>query len=113
MNFLIELAEPVTQTATAEAPGGLASFIPLLSLLAMFGILYFLMIRPQRKRQRERVQLLNALKVGDRVVTIGGLHGTILEINDELVVLKVNDVTKLTFSRSAVENRRESQATTK
>ena len=113
MKQLIELAEGATQVATAQEPGGLASFIPLLSLLAMFAILYFLMIRPQRKRQRERLQLLSALKIGDRVVTIGGLHGTIVELQDELVVLKVNDVTKLTFSRSAVENRRDSSVGTK
>jgi len=46
--------------------------------------------------------MLNQLKKGDKVVTIGGLHGTIMEITDDVVVLRVNDVTKLTFDRSAI-----------
>jgi preprotein translocase subunit YajC len=71
-------------------------------LVLMFVVLYFLLIRPQQKRQKKRNMLLGNLKKGDKVVTIGGLHGTIVEIADDTVVLRVNDVTKLTFERSAV-----------
>nr|WP_248930953.1 preprotein translocase subunit YajC [Paenibacillus hamazuiensis] len=73
-------------------------------LVLMFVVLYFLLIRPQQKRQKTRSMMLNSLKKGDKVVTIGGLHGTILEITDDIVVLRVNDVTKLTFDRSAVNS---------
>jgi preprotein translocase subunit YajC len=71
-------------------------------LILMFAILYFLLIRPQQKRQKARVAMLNTLKKNDKVVTIGGLHGTIAEITDDIVVLRVNEALKLTFERSAV-----------
>jgi len=74
----------------------------LLPFILMFAIFYFLLIRPQQKRQKQRQQMLNNLKKGDKVITIGGLHGTIVELTDDTVVLRVNDVTKLTFDRNAV-----------
>lgn len=73
-------------------------------LILMFAVLYFLLIRPQQKKQKARNALLNALKKNDKVITIGGLHGTIVEITDDVVVLRVNDATKLTFDRSAVNS---------
>ncbi|MCD9025678.1 preprotein translocase subunit YajC [Cohnella silvisoli] len=72
--------------------------------ILMFAIFYFLLIRPQQKKQRQRTSMLSALSKGDKVVTVGGLHGTIAEISDDTVVLKVNDVTKLTFDRSSINN---------
>ncbi|WP_438444291.1 preprotein translocase subunit YajC [Gorillibacterium sp. sgz5001074] len=77
----------------------LVTFLP---FIAMFALLYFLLIRPQQKRTKARNMLLANLKKGDKVTTIGGLHGTILEITDDTVVLRVNDATKLTFERSAI-----------
>nr|WP_230632749.1 preprotein translocase subunit YajC [Paenibacillus athensensis] len=71
-------------------------------LVLMFVVLYFLLIRPQQKRQRTRNQMLRNLKKGDKVVTIGGLHGSIMEITDDIIVLRVNDATKMTFDRSAI-----------
>lgn len=68
-------------------------------------IIYFFMIRPENKRRSERDQLMNALKVKDKVVTIGGLHGTIVEVEKDEVVLLVDpkkDV-KLRFRRSAID----------
>lgn len=76
----------------------------LLPFVLMFAIFYFLLIRPQQKKQRQRSSMLNALKKGDKVVTIGGLHGTIETITDDTIVLKVNDVTKLTFDRGSINN---------
>jgi preprotein translocase subunit YajC len=73
-------------------------------LVLMFVVLYFLLIRPQQKRQKTRNQMLASLKKGDKVVTIGGLHGTIQDINDDTVVLRVNDVTRMTFDRSAINS---------
>jgi preprotein translocase subunit YajC len=70
----------------------------------MFAIFYFLLIRPQQKKQKQRTSMLSALKKGDKIVTVGGLHGTIEEIADDTVVVKVNDVTKLTFDRASVNN---------
>lgn len=70
--------------------------------ILMFVVFYFLLIRPQQKKQKQRNSMLNQLKKGDKIVTIGGLHGTIVEITDDVVVLRVNDTAKLTFDRSAI-----------
>lgn len=70
----------------------------------MFVVFYFLLIRPQQKKTKTRNAMLKALKKGDKVVTIGGLHGTIMEISDDIVVLRVNDVTKLTFDRGSISH---------
>jgi len=70
----------------------------------VFAIFYFLIIRPQNKRQKETKSMLASLKKGDRVVTIGGIRGTIFSLKDDTVVLKVDDNTKIQFSRSAVSS---------
>ncbi|MFD0674334.1 preprotein translocase subunit YajC [Cohnella sp. GCM10027633] len=88
----------------AEGDGGSNLLVTLLPFILMFAIFYFLLIRPQQKKQRTRGAMLNNLKKGDKVVTIGGMHGTISEITDDTIVLKVNDVTKLTFDRSSINN---------
>lgn len=80
-------------------PNFLTSLLPLILIFAIF---YFLLIRPQQKRQKERNAMLQALKKGDKVVTIGGIHGTILDITEEKVTLKVSDTTKIVFERNAV-----------
>lgn len=90
---------------TAEqAVGWQAYLVQYSPLILMFAILYFLLIRPQQKRQKTRSAMLNSLKKNDKVVTIGGVHGTIVEITDDIVVLRVNDATKLTFDRTAVSS---------
>ncbi|WP_442603506.1 preprotein translocase subunit YajC [Paenibacillus sp. KN14-4R] len=85
----------------ADAVGGssLLTFLPLIVMVVLF---YFLLIRPQQKRTKTRNMMLGNLKKGDKIVTIGGLHGTIMEITDDVIVLRVNDATKLTFDRSAI-----------
>ncbi|WMT40066.1 preprotein translocase subunit YajC [Paenibacillus sp. D2_2] len=88
--------------AGASTSGQLLSFV--VPLIIMFAVFYFLLIRPQKKKQNTRNNMLNALQKGDKIVTIGGLHGTILEMTDDTVVIRVNDVTKLTFERSAISH---------
>jgi len=68
----------------------------------MFAIFYFLLIRPQQRERRKRDQLLGALKKGDRVVTTGGLHGTIVGLNEHSVILKIADQVKVEVDRTAV-----------
>ncbi|WP_426448630.1 preprotein translocase subunit YajC [Paenibacillus sp. S-38] len=94
--------ELAAASAPAEASGPMAYLVTYGPLVLMFVVLYFLLIRPQQKRQKARNMLLGNLKKGDKVVTIGGLHGTILELTDDTVILRVNDVTKMTFERSAI-----------
>lgn len=85
---------PVTDPAAAPAEMGLAeSFIgilfSLLPLIAMFAIMYFLMIRPEKKRKKKEQEMLAALKHGDRICTIGGIYGTITGIKDDTITLAV------------------------
>src|SRR5215475_1423335 len=84
-------------------PGGATAFLanPAIWLVGMFLIMYFMMIRPQQRQRREREAMLGALKRGDRVVTTGGLHGTITNLNETTVVIRCDQV-KLEFDRSAV-----------
>ena len=79
--------------------GSLMSFLPFVAIIAIF---YFLIIRPQNKKQKETQKMLAALKKGDRVVTIGGVHGTIQNVREQTVVVKVDDNTKIEFSRSSI-----------
>jgi len=76
----------------------LAQLLPFILVLVIF---WFLLIRPQQKRQKERNAMLQSLKKGDKVITIGGLHGTITDLTEERVTLKVSDNTRLVFERTA------------
>ena len=89
--------------ATGDAAGG-NIWGMILPFVLMFAVFYFLLIRPQQKKQKQRSLMLNQLKKGDKVTTIGGMHGTIVEITDDTVVLRVNDTVKITFERSAINN---------
>jgi len=98
-------AVPVTFAAmgppSGAGPGSVVTQI--LFFGAIFGIFYFLLIRPQQKQRKDRERMLDALKKGDRVVTSSGLHGTIVGMNEQTIVLKVTDQgVKLEFDRSAV-----------
>lgn len=88
------------QAAGAQG-GGLQMII---MMVVLFAIMYFFMIRPQQKKQKELQKMRDALKVGDRVVTSGGLHGTVSSINEEhrLVVINADKGVNLTFSKDAV-----------
>lgn len=92
------------QYAAASSSGGGGLITMIIPFVIMFAVFYFLLIRPQKKKQQTRNGMLNALKKGDKIVTIGGLHGTIMELTDDIVVLRVNDVTKLTFDRNAISH---------
>ncbi|MFD0962355.1 preprotein translocase subunit YajC [Paenibacillus chungangensis] len=90
--------------ATGTAAEGGSIWALIWPFLLMFAVFYFLLIRPQQKKQKQRNAMLNELKKGDKITTIGGLHGTIVEITDDTIVLRVNDTTKMTFERSAISS---------
>lgn len=71
-------------------------------LILMFVIFYFLLIRPQQKRQKEVRRMQSELKKGDKIVTIGGLHGEVHAIDEATVVLATGNGTKLTYDRNAI-----------
>lgn len=74
----------------------------ILPFVAMFAIMWFLLIRPAQKRQKTTKQMQDNLKRGDKVITIGGLHGTIDAVDESSVFLKVSDGTTLQFDRQAI-----------
>jgi preprotein translocase subunit YajC len=84
----------------AEAKGGDFSFIFI--MIAMFAIFYFLLIRPQQKKQKEVKEMLNKLGHGDVVVTAGGLHGKITGITEQVVTLEVSDKVRVKVSRGYI-----------
>lgn len=86
-----------------QAPGGmesiLSSIVPFLLIILIF---YFLILRPQQKRQKERLKLLESMKKGDKIVSAGGIHGTIEGIEDKTLLVKIADNVKVKMERSAV-----------
>jgi len=83
-----------------DGGGGMASTLVMFALI--IGIFYFMILRPQQKRQKERQKLLDALKKGDKVVTAGGMYGTIAGIDEKTVLIQVADNVKMKFERSSV-----------
>jgi preprotein translocase subunit YajC len=68
----------------------------------VFVIFYFLIIRPQNKKQKETRRMIEAVKKGDKVITAGGVHATVYTVKEKTVILKVDDNTKMEFSKSAI-----------
>ncbi len=92
------------QTAAPAGPENpmLAQLLQFLPLILMFVIIYFLMIRPQQQRQKQTAKMLEALKKGDRVVTSGGIIGTVVGVDGNRVTLKIADDARVEFLKSAV-----------
>lgn len=83
-----------------EGKGGLGGM--LIPLILMFGVFYFLLIRPQQKRQKEQRQMLSELQKGDKVITSGGIHGVISNLKENTVSIKVADNVKIEVSRANI-----------
>ena len=92
----------LAQSPAPQGPAGGLNF--LVPLIFIFVIMYFIMIRPQKKRQDEQKKLVAALKTGDRVVTSAGIHGLISNVKEATVMLKVADNVKIEIDKSAVTN---------
>lgn len=76
--------------------------VQLLPLLMIFGVMYFLMIRPQMKQQKELAQMQAKLKKNDEVVTMGGIHGTVVNLKDGVVTLRIDDNVRMDVDRNAI-----------
>lgn len=97
MNSLILMsADASGSSSTASMASSIIMFV------AIIAIFYFLIYRPQKKRDKEAKAMIAAMKKGDKVVTIGGIHGTIITVKDKTVVVKVDDSARIEFSKEAI-----------
>ena len=113
MNKLMNLLADATATAGADAAAAEMSTgamiiyyaVQFLPMILIFVIFYFMLIRPQRKKDKEAKQMLDNLKVGDRICTIGGIYGTIVRIKDQVLTIEVGEQkTQMMIARWAVRN---------
>jgi len=99
MNFLAYALGGGGAGGGEGSSGGFGAFLP---LILMFGIFYFLLIRPQQKKSKAHKQLLGALKKGDRVVNSGGLHGLVTGITDDMVTMEIAPKVRVKVSRGSI-----------
>ena len=81
----------LAQAAAAPSPGPADMFKGMLPIILMFGAMYFLLIAPQRKKQKAHEKMMTELKAGDEVVTSGGIYGTITSVKDDRFVIRIGD----------------------
>ncbi len=92
-NFLL-------QAAAAQQPGG--SWMTIVMMVAIFGVVYFLMIRPQQKRQKELNNFRKELKKGDKIITAGGIYGTIKGIEENTVAIEVDNNVNIRVDKTMI-----------
>ncbi|MGC2331792.1 MAG: preprotein translocase subunit YajC [Candidatus Acidiferrales bacterium] len=99
--MIANLMIPATFALVAQAsqPSSMALFLPLVLIMVIF---YFLMIMPAQRRQKKVTEMLKNLKNGDKVITNGGIHGTIVGLEDDSVQLRIAEQVKIKVSRSAI-----------
>ena len=112
MNKLMNLLADATAVAAADPTAEMSTgamiiyyAVQFLPMILIFVIFYFMLIRPQRKKDKEAKQMLDNLKVGDRICTIGGIYGTIVRIKDQVLTIEVGEQkTQMMIARWAVRN---------
>lgn len=106
----MQIAGSIVVFAEGASAPALMQFVP---IVLVFAIFYFLLIAPMRKRQKALQSLIEGLKKGDRVVTNGGLYGTVAGVEDKAVILKIADNVKVKVAKSAVAGLEGQEETTK
>jgi preprotein translocase subunit YajC len=94
----------LAQTPGPSPSGAGSGLISMLPFVFIFVIMYYVMLRPQMRRQKEQARLVSSLKTGDRVVTASGIHGLISNVKETTVIVKVADNVKLEMEKTAVTN---------
>ena len=91
-------------TLVQQGPGGLGAALgsPLIMMIVVMGIFYVMLILPQQRQRKKQQQMLAAVKPGDKVITNGGIYGTVAGIDGETVILKIADQVKIRLARSAI-----------
>ena len=101
-NFLLESGATENATSSQGGLGGLMSFLP---IILIFVVMYFLMIRPQKKQEKEAQNMRDNLAVGDEITTIGGIIGEIVSIKEDTVTIETSKAgTKIRFLKSAIRS---------
>ena len=98
--LLLPVLLPLVEEAPPEAGGGSSLLFP---MVAIMGIFYFVLIAPERKKQKKREAMLSTMRKGERVMTTSGMYGTIVQVKEEVVTLQVADNVRLRFSKAAVQ----------
>jgi preprotein translocase subunit YajC len=101
-----QTAEPPAPAAPAQHPAALdfwAQYSMPIMLLAVFAVMYFFSIRPARKEEKRKKEMLNSLKKGDRVITTAGIIGSIHAVKEDTVILNVGDNTRMELLRTAIQ----------
>lgn len=100
--FLLDAAKSATETtANGGVLGTLVGFLP---LILIFALMYFMIIRPQRKKAKEEQKMRDSLQVGDEIVTIGGIHGRVISLKEDTIVIESkSDHSKMTIARWALQ----------
>jgi len=94
------------QAQGAANGGGMSSFVSLLPIALMILIFYFLLIRPQKKKEKDRQGMITSLAKGDKVLTSGGMYGTVDSFkSDEIIVIKIGGNTKVEFSKNSIQTK--------
>ena len=83
-------------------PEGGNPLIGFLPIILIFIVFYFFLIRPQKKKEEERKQMITSVKKGDKIITIGGVHGTVTQVDDASVLAQVDTNTKLRVDKNAI-----------
>ncbi len=100
MNTLLTILTATTGAAGEQPQGMNFSFI--IMIVAMMAVFYFFMIRPQQKRQKELAQFRSELKQGDKIVTIGGIHGIVKSVNESTIIVAISEGVDVSFEKSAI-----------
>ena len=119
-SMIFALGQSTASSAAIDGTEATSATGSMWPTLIMFGavilIFYFLIIRPQKKRDKEAKDMLAAIKKGDKIVTIGGIRGTVAIVKESTIIVKVDDNTRIEFSKSAISavlNKKEEAATEK
>ncbi len=88
--------------AGGQSSGGGSPMSLIFMIIAIFAVMYFLMIRPQQRQKKQHQDMMSQLSKGDKVVTTGGIHGTVAGVKDNIVILKIADNVKVEINRASV-----------
>lgn len=103
MSSLISAVEFLAQTPAPGQAQPPSAWVQILPMVLLFGAMYFFMIAPQRKKQKEHEKMLKSLESGDEVVTTGGIFGTITNVKEDRFVIRVSDNTKIEVGKAFVQ----------